>query len=243
MTISLNAPKNKKKILVVDDSALMRRVMCDIINSDERFQVIEQATDGEKAYEFLKKNTYDGVVLDVNMPKMDGIELIKRIREKSNVPAIILSAKDGEIDKALGLGFGADDYVAKPFSMVELSARVKAAIRRATEYSNEEVKQNKVIKVDDLTIDINNYSVKRGDEDLKLTNKEFEIFKLFLTNPNIVFTKEQIYRQVWEDDFMGDENIINVHIRRLREKVEREPSKPKYIKTLWGIGYKYERKE
>ena len=177
------------------------------------------------------------------MPKMDGIELIKRIREKSNVPAIILSAKDGEIDKALGLGFGADDYVAKPFSMVELSARVKAAIRRATEYSNEEVKQNKVIKVDDLTIDINNYSVKRGDENLKLTNKEFEIFKLLLTNPNIVFTKEQIYRQVWEDDFMGDDNIINVHIRRLREKVERDPSKPKYIKTLWGIGYKYERKE
>ncbi|MBS6887234.1 MAG: response regulator transcription factor [Clostridium sp.] len=205
--------------------------------------IVDTAFNGEEGLFQFRRKDYSLVILDIMMPKMDGIELIKRIREKSNVPAIILSAKDGEIDKALGLGFGADDYVAKPFSMVELSARVKAAIRRATEYSNEEVKQNKVIKVDDLIIDINNYSVKRGDEDLKLTNKEFEIFKLFLTNPNIVFTKEQIYRQVWEDEFMGDDNIINVHIRRLREKVERDPSKPKYIKTLWGIGYKYERKE
>lgn len=230
-----------KRILLVEDEKEISLMVKNYLTKEG--YIVDTAFNGEEGLFQFRRKDYSLVILDIMMPKMDGIELIKRIREKSNVPAIILSAKDGEIDKALGLGFGADDYVAKPFSMVELSARVKAAIRRATEYSNEEVKQNKVIKVDDLIIDINNYSVKRGDEDLKLTNKEFEIFKLFLTNPNIVFTKEQIYRQVWEDEFMGDDNIINVHIRRLREKVEREPSKPKYIKTLWGIGYKYERKE
>ncbi|WP_027099730.1 response regulator transcription factor [Clostridium paraputrificum] len=230
-----------KRILLVEDEKEISLMVKNYLTKEG--YIVDTAFNGEEGLFQFRQKDYSLVILDIMMPKMDGIELIKRIREKSNVPAIILSAKDGEIDKALGLGFGADDYVAKPFSMVELSARVKAAIRRATEYSNEEVKQNKVIKVDNLIIDINNYSVKRGDEDLKLTNKEFEIFKLFLTNPNIVFTKEQIYRQVWEDEFMGDDNIINVHIRRLREKVERDPSKPKYIKTLWGIGYKYERKE
>lgn len=230
-----------KRILLVEDEKEISLMVKNYLTKEG--YIVDTVFNGEEGLFQFRQKDYSLVILDIMMPKMDGIEVIKRIREKSNVPVIILSAKDGEIDKALGLGFGADDYVAKPFSMVELSARVKAAIRRATEYSNEEVKQNKVIKVDDLTIDINNYSVKRGDEDLKLTSKEFEIFKLFLTNPNIVFTKEQIYRQVWEDDFMGDDNIINVHIRRLREKVERDPSKPKYIKTLWGIGYKYERKE
>ena len=230
-----------KRILLVEDEKEISLMVKNYLTKEG--YIVDTAFNGEEGLFQFRRKDYSLVILDIMMPKMDGIELIKRIREKSNVPAIILSAKDGEIDKALGLGFGADDYVAKPFSMVELSARVKAAIRRATEYSNEEVKQNKVIKVDDLTIDINNYSVKRGDENLKLTNKEFEIFKLLLTNPNIVFTKEQIYRQVWEDEFMGDDNIINVHIRRLREKVERDPSKPKHIKTLWGIGYKYERKE
>lgn len=230
-----------KRILLVEDEKEISLMVKNYLTKEG--YIVDTAFNGEEGLFQFRQRDYSLVILDIMMPKMDGIELIKRIREKSNVPAIILSAKDSEIDKALGLGFGADDYVAKPFSMVELSARVKAAIRRATEYSKKEVNQEKTIKLDDLTIDINNYSVKRGDEDLKLTNKEFEIFKLFLTNPNIVFTKEQIYRQVWEDDFMGDDNIINVHIRRLREKVERDPSKPKYIKTLWGIGYKYERKE
>lgn len=230
-----------KRILLVEDEKEISLMVKNYLTKEG--YIVDTVFNGEEGLFQFRQKDYSLVILDIMMPKMDGIEVIKRIREKSNVPVIILSAKDGEIDKALGLGFGADDYVAKPFSMVELSARVKAAIRRATEYSKKEVNQEKTIKLDDLTIDINNYSVKRGDENLKLTNKEFEIFKLFLTNPNIVFTKEQIYRQVWEDDFMGDDNIINVHIRRLREKVERDPSKPKYIKTLWGIGYKYERKE
>ena len=230
-----------KRILLVEDEKEISLMVKNYLTKEG--YIVDTVFNGEEGLFQFRQKDYSLVILDIMMPKMDGIEVIKRIREKSNVPVIILSAKDGEIDKALGLGFGADDYVAKPFSMVELSARVKAAIRRATEYSKKEVNQEKTIKLDDLTIDINNYSVKRGDEDLKLTSKEFEIFKLFLTNPNIVFTKEQIYRQVWEDDFMGDDNIINVHIRRLREKVERDPSKPKYIKTLWGIGYKYERKE
>ena len=166
-----------KRILLVEDEKEISLMVKNYLTKEG--YIVDTAFNGEEGLFQFRRKDYSLVILDIMMPKMDGIELIKRIREKSNVPAIILSAKDGEIDKALGLGFGADDYVAKLFSMVELSARVKAAIRRATEYSNEEVKQNKVIKVDDLIIDINNYSVKRGDEDLKLTNKEFEIFKLF----------------------------------------------------------------
>ena len=165
---------------------------------------------------------------------------MKIIREKSSIPIVIMSAKDQDIDKALGLGLGADDYISKPFSMIELLARVKAAIRRATKYSSHQEKAENIIHIGDLTIDITNFSVTKKKEQIKLTSKEFEILKLFATNRNRVFTKEQIYHFVWNEEYYGDENIINVHMRRLREKIEEDPSKPQYIKTLWGIGYKLE---
>ena len=228
-------------ILLVEDEKEISLMVKNYLIKEGFF--VDTAFNGEEGLLQFNQKDYSLIILDIMMQKMDGIELIKRIREKSNIPAIILSAKDSEIDKALGLGFGADDYIAKPFSMVELSARVKAAIRRSTLYSKENKEIEKIIKLDDLTIDINNYLVKKGGVDLKLTGKEFEIFKLFITNPNIMFTREQIYTRVWEEESVRDENTINVHIRRLREKIEDDPSKPKYIKTLWGIGYKYERKE
>jgi len=167
------------------------------------------------------------------------MEVMKIIRERSLIPILIMSAKDSDVDKAVGLGLGADDYIAKPFSMVELSARIKAAIRRANQYSKSDKQEEaKVINVNDLTIDLENYLAAKNGVNLQLTSKEFDILKLFITNPNRVFTKSQIYSFIWNDEYYGDENVINVHMRRLREKIEDNPSEPKYIKTLWGIGYK-----
>ena len=155
---------------------------------------------------------------------------------------MIISAKDSDLDKAMGLGFGADDYISKPFSLVEVSARIKANIRRATKYVTPiiEERKNEILHTNDLNIDILNFTVTKRGENLKLTSREFGILKLFATNKNRVFTKAQIYGFIWDDIYHGDENVINVHIRRLREKIEDDPSKPIYIKTLWGIGYKME---
>lgn len=172
------------------------------------------------------------------MPKLDGLEVVRIIREKSAVPILMMSAKDTDVDKAVGLGLGADDYICKPFSMIELAARVKAGIRRSTKYSATETTE-KMIQIGDLTIDPINFTVKNG-KPLKLTLKEFEILKLFVKNQNRVFTKAQIYTLIWNEEYYGDDNVINVHMRRLREKIESDPSNPEYIKTLWGIGYKLE---
>jgi DNA-binding response OmpR family regulator len=164
---------------------------------------------------------------------------MKIVREKSLIPILIMSAKDSDVDKAIGLGLGADDYIAKPFSLVELSARIKAGIRRANQYSKNNEKEGvNIINVNHLTMDLINYSVTKKGVNLQLTSKEFDILKLFISNPSRVFTKAQIYSFVWNEDYFGDENVINVHMRRLREKIEDKPSEPKYIKTLWGIGYK-----
>ena len=192
---------------------------------------------------FRTSSPFDLVLLDLMLPKRSGTDILQTIRAGSLVPVLIMSAKDSDVDKALGLGFGADDYITKPFSMIELAARVKAAIRRAgyssTNHSQEPIPPvRQVISIGKLVVDLNNFSAFKNGEDVKLTAKEFHILKLFVTNPGRVYTKAQIYGLVWEDDYFGDENVINVHMRRLREKIEDEPSHPVYIKTLWGIGYK-----
>ncbi|MCG7408704.1 response regulator transcription factor [Paenibacillus sp. ACRRX] len=209
--------------------------------------LIDTAYDGRAGMAQFASANYELVVVDIMMPKLDGIEVIKLIRERSAVPILIMSAKDSDVDKALGLGFGADDYIAKPFSMIEIAARIKAAIRRSTVYANREpVEQETEIGIPQelrfgaLRVDVDNFAAFKYDQQLRLTSKEFEILKLFIMNPNRVFTKAQIYGFVWQDDYYGDENVINVHIRRLREKIEDNPSEPLYIKTLWGIGYKWE---
>ncbi|WP_410771207.1 response regulator transcription factor [Fontibacillus sp. BL9] len=231
------------KILLVEDDASIVEMLAGYLKK-EGYAVVS-ADNGEDGVARFRSEPFDLLVVDIMMPKLDGIEVIKIVRETSSVPILIMSAKDNDIDKAIGLGFGADDYIAKPFSLIEITARVKAAIRRATLYAQREPeeKQDALVNLDGLIVDLDNYVVRRDGEDIKLTAKEAEILKLFLKNPNRVFTKAQIYGFIWNDDYLGDENVINVHIRRLREKIEEDPSDPKYLKTLWGIGYKWDGRE
>ncbi|EOP35054.1 response regulator transcription factor [Bacillus cereus] len=223
-------------LLVEDDISIQEMVETYLVK--EGFQVTI-ASDGEEGVNTYLKGSFDLIILDIMMPKLDGLEVVRIIREKSAVPILMMSAKDTDVDKAVGLGLGADDYICKPFSMIELAARVKAGIRRSTKYSVTETTE-KMIKIGDLTIDPINFTVEKNGKSLKLTLKEFEILKLFVKNQNRVFTKAQIYTLVWNDEYYGDDNVINVHMRRLREKIESDPSNPEYIKTLWGIGYKLE---
>jgi len=224
-------------ILLVEDDASIGEMVESYLTM-EGFQVVH-AKDGEEALERFGERDYDLVLLDMMLPKVSGMDFLKKIRENSHVPVLIVSAKDGEVDKALGLGFGADDYITKPFSMIELTARVKAAIRRATAYvSNQPAEQNKIVRVHELELDLDHLTVTKNGEEIKLTAKELQILKLFMTHPKKVFTKQHIFNSVWNDDYFGDENVINVHMSRLREKIEDSPSEPQYIKTLWGIGYR-----
>ena len=228
----------QKHILLVEDDEAIREMVSNYLTM-EGFHVTT-VTNGEEALQNCLQKTFDLVILDIMIPKLNGLEVLKIIREQAALPIIIMSAKDSDVDKALGLGLGADDYIAKPFSMLEFSARVKAVIRRATKYSSQAEQKQEVLEIDNLKIDIVNFSITKSGQDIKLTSKEFAILKLFVTNRHRVFTKEQIYQTIWKDAYYGDENIINVHIRRLREKIEDDPSNPQYIKTLWGIGYKFE---
>lgn len=230
--------KMQKHILLVEDDEAIREMV-------ENFLLLEgfgvtTAKNGEEALQYCLNHPFDLVILDIMIPKLNGLEVLKIIREQAALPIIIMSAKDSDVDKALGLGLGADDYIAKPFSMLEFSARVKAVIRRATKYSSQLDNKQDVVVIDNLTINMINFSVDKDGQEVKLTSKEFAILKLLVTNRQRVFTKEQIYQTIWKDTYYGDENIINVHIRRLREKIEDDPSNPHYIKTLWGIGYKFE---
>ncbi|WP_342507722.1 response regulator transcription factor [Sporosarcina sp. FSL K6-2383] len=228
----------QKHILLVEDDESIREMVEKYLQM-EGFS-ITTASNGEEAVQKCLDTSFDLMILDIMMPKLDGLEVLKIIREKSALPILIMSAKDSDIDKAVGLGLGADDYIAKPFSMLELSARVKAAIRRATTYSSQVEAKQDMLVIGGLTIDIMNFSVMKKQQAVKLTSKEFAILKLFATNRQRVFTKQQIYQLIWNDEYYGDENIINVHMSRLREKIEDDPSNPQYIKTLWGIGYKLE---
>ncbi|EJQ15216.1 DNA-binding response regulator [Bacillus cereus] len=223
-------------LLVEDDISIQEMVETYLVK--EGFQVTI-ASDGQEGVNTYLKGSFDLIILDIMMPKLDGLEVVRIIREKSAVPILMMSAKDTDVDKAVGLGLGADDYICKPFSMIELAARVKAGIRRSTKYSAVESK-DEAIQIGDLIIDPINFTVEKKGRQLKLTLKEFEILKLFVKNQNRVFTKAQIYTLVWNEEYYGDDNVINVHMRRLREKIESDPSNPEYIKTLWGIGYKLE---
>ncbi len=227
----------KNRILLIEDDMSISEMVKDYLEL-EGF-IVTPVFDGEQAVDIFSRNIFDLIILDLMLPKLSGMEIMGIIRDKSLVPILIMSAKDSDVDKAVGLGLGADDYISKPFSMIELTARVKALIRRVAHYSNvDNAKGSTMIHINDLTIDLNNFSVYKKDRDVKLTSKEFDILKLFITNRNRVFTKAQIYNLIWGDDYYGEENVINVHMRRLREKIEDNPSAPLYIKTLWGIGYK-----
>ncbi|AUO05342.1 PhoP family transcriptional regulator [Paenibacillus jamilae] len=229
-------------ILLIEDDLSIAEMLLKALTKEG--YNLTTASDGEEGLNAFERHTYDLILVDLMMPKVDGMEVIRQIRTRSAVPILIMSAKDSDVDKALGLGFGADDYVAKPFSMLEMTARIQSAIRRSTTYARlqqqEEQPQAQVLTYGNLRIDFDHFTVIRDGNEIQLTAKETDILKLFASNPNRVFTKAQLYGFIWKDDYMGDENVINVHIRRLREKIEEDPSHPVHIKTLWGIGYKWE---
>ena len=226
----------ENNILIIEDDKDISEMLGSYLKN-EGFS-IEVANDGKEGIEKFKSEEFTLVILDLMLPHINGMDVLKTIREESQIPVLILSAKGTDVDKAIGLGLGADDYISKPFSMIEITARIKASIRRATMYSKTEVSKKCKYELGDLVVDVDNFSVIKLGKELKLTQKEFSILKLFVTNPKRVFTKSQVYEIVWENDYFGNENVINVHMRRLREKIEDMPSKPLYILTLWGIGYK-----
>jgi DNA-binding response OmpR family regulator len=224
-------------ILLVEDDPSIGEMVINYLQK-EGFAVVH-AKDGEVAIQMFAQRPFDLILLDLMLPKLNGMDFLRIIREQSLIPILIVSAKDSEVDKALGLGFGADDYMTKPFSLMELSARVKAALRRASYHVNVPVDHRpNNVEIHELVMEMDNLTVRKNGKELKLTSKELQILKLLLTNPKKVFTKEHIYQSVWAEPYYGDENIINVHMRRLREKIEDNPSEPRYIKTLWGIGYR-----
>ena len=225
-----------KKILVVDDE----KPISDIIsfNLENEGYAIEKAYDGEQALEVFEKSQPDLVILDLMLPKMDGLEVCREIRKQSAVPVIMLTAKDSEIDKVLGLELGADDYVTKPFSNRELIARVKANLRRnlVKEPEAQEVNKNEIV-VGDLVIHQDAYIISKHGEEIELTHREFELLHYLARHIGQVMTREHLLETVWDYDYFGDVRTVDVTIRRLREKIEDIPSHPTYIVTRRGVGY------
>ncbi len=224
------------KILLVEDDIEISNMLKSFLMT-ENFEVVT-AFDGESACRKFFADEYSLVLLDLMIPKKSGMEVMKDIREKNTVPIIIISAKDTDSDKTLGLGLGADDYITKPFSVTEVLARIKANIRRNTQYVIQSEIEESVFKCGSLVMNTNDYSVLKNETRIELTAKEFEILKLLMKNPQKVYTKEQIYSNVWNDAYLGDENAVNVHISRLRNKIEDNPRNPQIVVTVWGIGYK-----
>ena len=226
----------KYRILLVEDDAEISEMLKNYL-STENFEVV-CAFDGREACSKFDEAAFDLVLLDLMIPKISGMGVMEHIRKESFVPIIILSAKDTESDKTLGLGLGADDYITKPFSVVEVLARIKAALRRTMHYDSVHPEEPDTLTAGDLIMNLTDYRVTKRGEAVELTAKEFEILRLLMQNPKKVYTKEQLYSLVWNDAYLGDENAVNVHISRLRNKIEDDSRKPVYILTVWGIGYK-----
>lgn len=228
--------------MVIEDDIDISNMIKNILE-EENYEVVV-AFDGKKGIELFNPNDFDLVLLDLMLPKRNGMEVLQEVRKQSNIPVIIISAKSEDFDKSILLGAGADDYLTKPFSLIELIARIKALLRRTNLYGkNEQREENTVLTYKDLTLDKENHTVTKNREELKLTATEFELLALFLENPNRVFTKSNLYQSVWDDAYLGDENIVNVHMSRLRSKIEDDNKQPQYIQTLWGIGYRLEKQD
>ncbi|ETB71977.1 transcriptional regulator [Bacillus sp. CPSM8] len=225
-------------MLIADDEKEIRDLLKTYLKR-ECYEV-DVAVDGEDALRLFEQNHYHLVILDVMMPKIDGIEVCRRMRNHTNVPILMLTAKDLEGDKILGLSIGADDYITKPFSVNEVLARIKAMLRRFLVLGSESRSdEQSLIQFKGLTIDLKTYTVTAGGQEISLTAKEFELLKFFASNPGQVFTKTQLFRNAWSDQYIEDDNTVMVHIRRLRKKIEPDPSDPQFIQTVWGIGYKF----
>lgn len=222
-----------KRILLVDDEPLIIKGLKYTLEQDD--YETDSAVDGEEALEKALSQSFDLILLDVMLPKMDGLTVCQRIREKSNVPIIMLTAKGEDMDKILGLEYGADDYMTKPFNILEVKARVRSILRRAAPPSP--AKEKKVITVGELEVNITKRTVTRAGVELRLTAKEFDLLHLFITHRGKVFSREELLETVWTFEYAGEDRTVDVHIRRLREKIERDTSSPEYILTKWGVGY------
>lgn len=225
-----------KKVLVVDDEKLIVKGIRFSLEQDD--MEVDCAYDGEEALEKVKQNRYDLILLDIMLPKLSGLEVCQQIREFSDVPIVMLTAKGEDMDKILGLEYGADDYVTKPFNILEVKARIKAIMRR-TMHKAETEKKSSIIENGDLKLDCDGKRLYILGKEINLTTKEFDVLELLVLNPNKVYSRENLLKLVWGTDYPGDVRTVDVHIRRLREKIEESPSEPKYVHTKWGVGYYY----
>ena len=223
-----------KKILLVDDEPLLLKGLKYSLEQDG-YQT-DSAMDGEEALKKFFAGNYDLILLDVMLPGVDGIEVCQRVRERSNVPIIMLTAKGEDMDKILGLEYGADDYMTKPFNILEVKARIKSIFRRSQPVQ-ETADERRIVRVHDLEVNCQSRTVTLGGEVIRLTAKEFDLLQLLITHRGKVYDREELLESVWKYDYMGEVRTVDVHIRRLREKIERDSSKLEFILTKWGVGY------
>ena len=226
-----------KKVLVVDDEKLIVKGIRFSLEQDG--MEVDAAYDGEEALEMAREKEYDIILLDLMLPKLDGLGVCQQIREFSNVPIVMLTAKGDDMDKILGLEYGADDYITKPFNILEVKARIKAIMRRMTQAAPKEEKA-KVVVSGDLRLDCESRRVFIAGKEINLNAKEFDLLELLVFNPNKVYSRENLLNIVWGYEYPGDVRTVDVHIRRLREKIEQNPSDPKYVHTKWGVGYYFQ---
>lgn len=228
-------------VLIADDEKEILEVL-ELYLENENYKVIK-ANNGLEALNFINQEKIDAAIIDIMMPEVDGLKLLKKIREKSNIPVLILSAKGCDNDKILGLGLGADDYVSKPFNPLEIVARVNAQLRRFYNLNpNKSTRANPIIKIGDIELNIDENTLKVKNKYIELTSREYKIIKLLMESPGRIFTKKQIFENAWDDYFLGDDNTIMVHISNIRNKIEEDSKKPVYLKTIKGLGYKFEKK-
>jgi len=222
------------KLLVVDDEPVLLKGLK--FSLEQENYNVETAVDGQEAYEKALNGNYDLIILDLMLPKMDGLEVCKKIREISMVPIIILTAKGEDSSKVLGLEYGADDYLTKPFNVLELKARIKAILRRV-QIGDAQMGGSSVVKIDNFIINTLGRKVTIDERDINLTAKEFDLLLLLVTNKSKVYSREELLEIIWGYEYFGDVRTVDVHIRRLREKIEQNSSQPEYILTKWGVGY------
>lgn len=227
-----------KKVLVVDDEKLIVKGIRFSLEQDG--MEVTCAYDGEEALRLAQENKFDMILLDIMLPNMDGFEVCQAIREFSNMPIVMLTAKGDDMDKILGLEYGADDYITKPFNILEVKARIKAIMRR-TAASEPKEENSKVIESGDLKLDCESRRLFVQGREINLTAKEFDLLELLVMNPNKVYSRENLLNLVWGYEYPGDVRTVDVHVRRLREKIEPNPSEPKYVHTKWGVGYFYQK--
>ena len=228
-----------KKVLVVDDEKLIVKGIRFSLEQDG--MEVDCAYDGEEALNKAKSNSYDMILLDIMLPKMDGFEVCQAIREFSDMPIVMLTAKGDDMDKILGLEYGADDYITKPFNTLEVKARIKAIMRR-TSPARQQAAQASVIEKGDLKLDCESRRLFINGTEISLTTREFELLEIMVKNENKVYSRENLLNLVWGKEYPGDVRTVDVHVRRLREKIETNPSEPKYVHTKWGVGYYYNQK-